>query len=401
MPIKGYNYSYHVPPVMKIAYVLSQNSGGLPHYAAQLANAVADHADVTVLKAEETTADDVFSDEVRVLNTFKSMNISLPELYNFNFDIRRNMKALASYRNLRLIEKVDPDIVHDPTDLFPQVKFYAKRHRLDERYPFVVTRHEVPINRLPLSRPPDALEGFVDMLIPDLRIERFIVHTENQRDVLQGRVEDPTSVEVIPHGVNDMFTGYDYDEHPEEEHTVLFFGHIIPAKGIDTIVEAVPLVREEIPDVTLIIAGNGSLGNRSREIVERYPENFEVHDYFIPNDRVGEFFTRAALVTTPYREQKGGTKGHSGALATAFAFGKPIVASTAGDFPEQVAKTGSGEVVPPENPEKLATSIVDLLENGEKRARMAENSAAQADRLSWDAIADRHLDLYESVLAEH
>jgi glycosyltransferase involved in cell wall biosynthesis len=385
---------------MEIAYVLSQNSGGLPHYAAQLANAVADHADVTVLKPEETTADDVFSDDVRVLNTFESMNISLPELYEFNFDVRRNLSALASYDNLRLIEKVDPDVVHDPTDLFPQVKFYAKRYRIDERYPFVVTRHEVPIDRFPLSRPPDALESLVDAFIPDLRTARFIVHTENQRKVLQDRVANPETVEVIPHGVNDMFRNYDYEERPEEDHTVLFFGHVIPEKGIGTLVEAITLAREELSDVKLVVAGNGSLGKRSRRIVERYPENFEIHDHFVPNDQVGEFFSRAALVALPYREQKGGTKGHSGALATAFSFGKPVVASNAGDFPRQVAETGSGDVVPPEDPEALADAIVDLLEDGEKRARMAENSAKQADRLSWDSIADRHLDLYESVLEE-
>lgn len=385
---------------MEIAYVLSQNSGGLPHYAAQLANAVAKHADVTVLKAKETTADDVFSEDVRVLNTFESMNISLPELRKLNFDVRRNLTALASYKNLRLIDAVDPDVVHDPTDLFPQVKFYAKRYRLDERYPFVVTYHEVPIERFPISRPPDALEGLVDALIPDLRIRRSIVHTENQRAVLRDRVDDPESVSVIPHGVNDMFGNYDYEERPEEEHTVLFFGHVIPAKGIDTLVKAIPLVRERIPDVTLVVAGNGRLGARSRKIVERHPESFEIHDHFIPNDEVGEFFSRAALVAAPYRQQKGGTKGHSGALATAFSFGKPIVASSAGDFPKQVGESGSGEIVPPRDPVALADAIVGLLADPERRARMAERSAAQGDRLSWDAIAETHVELYESILDE-
>lgn len=104
------------------------------------------------------------------------------------------------------------------------------------------------------------------------------------------------------------------------------------------------------------------------------------------------------LVAVPYRRQKGGTKGHSGALATAFPFGKPVVASSAGDFPRLVGESGAGTVVPPQDPEALADAIVDLLEDHEKRAQMADNSAAQAKRLSWDSIANTHLDLYESVL---
>lgn len=383
---------------MEIAYVLSQNSGGLPHYAAQLANAVTKHADVTVLKPEETTADDVFSEDVRVLNTFEPMNISLPELRKFNFDVRRNLRALASYKNLRLIDAVDPDIIHDPTGLFPQVKFYAEHYRLDKRYPFVVTYHEVPAERIPFSRPPEALERIVDTLIPDLDIRHSIVHTENQRTALRNRIPDSEPVSVIPHGVNDMFSDYDYENRPEEDHTVLFFGHIIPAKGIDTLVKAIPLVREQVPDVRLVIAGNGRLGGRSREIIDRYPENFEVHDYFIPNEQVGEFFSRAALVAVPYRRQNGGTKGHSGTLATAFSFNKPIVASTAGEFSKLVGEAGCGEVVPPEDPEALATALIGLLEDREKRARMSKQSAKQADRLSWKNVGRRYLDVYEAVL---
>lgn len=46
-----YMWGYVVAPVMKVAYVLSQSKGGLPHYAAELANAVSRHADVKIGRA--------------------------------------------------------------------------------------------------------------------------------------------------------------------------------------------------------------------------------------------------------------------------------------------------------------------------------------------------------------
>ncbi|HET7325250.1 MAG TPA: sugar transferase, partial [Halococcus sp.] len=98
---------------MKVAYVLSQNKGGLPHYAAELANAVSRHADVLVFKPRETSADDVFSSDVETIDAFENMNISIPDMYNFNFDIANNLNGLYSYRNLKRIREFDPDVIHD------------------------------------------------------------------------------------------------------------------------------------------------------------------------------------------------------------------------------------------------------------------------------------------------
>lgn len=382
---------------MKVAYVLSQNKGGLPHYAAQLANSVAQHADVTVFKPEETTADDVFTDDVRTVDAFESMDLSLPDLYRLNVPLRRNLSGLYSYRHVKRIDRLEPDVIHDPTDLFPQVKFFSKRYRLDQRYPFVVTYHEVNERRLAPSRPFETVESILDAAIPDLRVARCIVHTKKQAAILS-RLDPDVPVSVVPHGANDLFTAYEYKEMPLERNSILFFGNVIPEKGIDTLIEAIPLVRRRIPDVTVIVAGDGRLPTRSKRIVKRYAENVELHNHFVPNDRVGEFFSRAAVVALPYRDREGGEKGHSGVLSTAHSFGKPVVATDVGDFPTLVEDTGCGLVVPPEDPAALADALVALLEDDARQREMGEKSAERATALSWDAIASKHLDIYEQVL---
>ena len=54
---------------MRVVYPLAVGKGGLPHYAASLANAVAKTEDVVVLKPTETSADDAFSDDVEVVES--------------------------------------------------------------------------------------------------------------------------------------------------------------------------------------------------------------------------------------------------------------------------------------------------------------------------------------------
>ncbi len=384
---------------MKIAYVLSQDKGGLPHYAAQLANAVSKHAEVVVFKSAETSADDMFSADVQTVNAFEPTDISLPDFYRFEVPIWRNLKGLYSYRNVGAIDRFDPDLIHDPTDLFPHVKLFSKLSGLDKQYPFVVTYHEVDDQHVAMERPIGSIESLVDAVIPDLRVDQLIVHAENQVPSIE-RSFPGTPVDVVPHGTNDQFAEYDFERHPVKENSLLFFGNVIPEKGIDTLIKAIPLIRNKIPDINLVIAGDGRLSRESRRIVDHYSDHFEIHDYFVPNERVGEFFTRAALVVLPYRDRAGGERGHSGVLSTAYSFGKPVVATDVGDFPRLVEDAGCGLVVPTEDPHALADAIIELLGADERRRRMGGQSARQGTSLSWDAVAEVHIELYERVLAK-
>src|SRR5699024_641949 len=209
----------------------------------------------------ETSADDVFSASVETVDAFGEMNISIPDMYNLDFDVRNNLRGLLSYRNLRRLHEFDPDVIHDPTDFFPQVKFFTKRYELDERYPFVVTYHEVPPPVTALSSPLEAFEELLNVVIPDADTDRIVVHSDQQRAAFEERLDRPVGIEVIPHGVYEFFTDYDYEQLPEEAHTLLFFGNIFPGKGLDVLAEAVRRASRELPDVKLVIAGDGPLSD--------------------------------------------------------------------------------------------------------------------------------------------
>lgn len=384
---------------MRVLYIVGQSTGGLPHYTAELANAMTAHADVSVLKPSETSADDLFSDEVDVRNSFESIGISLPKMYDLDVNPLSVLRGVASYSQMREVHDLGVDVVHDTTGLFPQVKFFTKRHGVDD-LPFVVTQHEVPMDQFPVSKPDILVEQIVLSLLPEVSVDQRVVHTAKQKEALLRKGEDPENVSVIPHGAYEVFGDYEDVDRQPERNCLLFFGHVIPPKGVDTLVKAVSLVAHDIPDVTLVVAGEGKLSAESREIVESNPEHFEIRDYYIPNDEVKDLFGRAEAVVVPYRDPDG-TNGHSGALSTAFSFGKPIVASTAGEFPELVGDTGCGLVVPPNDPEALADAITGVLENDEARAEMAVNSRRMAERLSWDSIAEQYFEVYKRAVNEY
>ncbi|MFI5028245.1 MAG: glycosyltransferase, partial [Solirubrobacterales bacterium] len=85
-------------------------------------------------------------------------------------------------------------------------------------------------------------------------------------------------------------------------------------------------------------------------------------------------------------------------LYTALAFGKPIVLSAVGGFPE-IAAAGAARLVPPDDPERLSAVLAELLGDDLARAELAAAArAAAAGPYSWDAVAARTLSLYRELL---
>jgi glycosyltransferase involved in cell wall biosynthesis len=102
---------------------------------------------------------------------------------------------------------------------------------------------------------------------------------------------------------------------------------------------------------------------------------------------------RADLVVLPYRQID-----QSGVLFTALAFGKPLLLSAVGGFPE-VAETGAARMVPAGDPGALAAALADLLSRPEDLAQMAAAARAAAEGpYSWREVARAHLSLYRRLL---
>ena len=398
---------------MRVVYVLGTSRGGLPHYTAELANAVSNYADVIVIKPKKTTADDIFSDKVEVIDAFKPLDISFVDIYKMRAFSLNNLKNFLSYHNTELIEKINSDIIHF-TCLPPQVYLLAWT-LFKKKYPIVETIHstlsisksirvsiKTDIQTLALTLLVSSIRLLIERasiytLSPSVKVsQRIIVHAkEDKKNLMDGGIPSEKIV-VIPHGVYDFFKKNYKSKRREEKNCVLFFGNIVPVKAVDVLIDAVPIIVKEIPDVKVVIAGDGVIPNHSRKIIEKYKLNFEIHNRFIENKEVSDFFSRASLVVIPNRDKSG----HSGVLTIAYSFGKPVVATNVGEFPTLVRDAGCGLTVPPDNPQALVDAIVELLKNDKLRKKMGRNALKKAEELSWSNIAKMHIRVYEEVIAE-
>jgi glycosyltransferase involved in cell wall biosynthesis len=97
-------------------------------------------------------------------------------------------------------------------------------------------------------------------------------------------------------------------------------------------------------------------------------------------------------VVLPYRESD-----QSGALFVALAFGKPLLLSDVGGFPE-IARTGAARTFPAGDAAALHRALRELLADAPARAGMARSArAAAAGPYSWEHAARLTLALYEQL----
>jgi len=375
---------------MKIAYILPYDWGGMPHYTAELANAVAKYADVTVFGSSGIHLE-YFSDDIKIVKIFDALDFSMNHLrgmLSLGF-----LKGLLSYRSIQAVDQLKPDIIHIPAPVIPPLATFIKFYKLDRQYPIIYTKHCLHSQSgLLINILEHYVLGSFERLV---NFKKIIVHTQHDKSDLAStiRITDDR-IAVVPHGTYTFFKQYPDVQVSKGINTIIFFGNIREYKGLGCLLQAVPIIQKQVKNVKIIIAGEGDLSPYQPLMGACDRSVFEIHNEFVPNDLVASLFQRSTLAVLPYTEMSG----MSGVLNVAYAFGKPVVVSDVGGLNEAVEHGKTGLLVPPRDPQALADAIIRLLKDPELRAMMGKNVNRKAEELSWDNIAKKTMDVYEKVI---
>jgi len=252
--------------------------------------------------------------------------------------------------------------------------------------PVVLTAHDV----LPREPRPGQLKAQKRLYE---RVDAIVVHSHAGRERLVVDLEiDPTKVHVIPHGVFTHYTEIEAEwALPVElaavdKPVVLFFGLLRPYKGLETLLNA----WRGIGDAELWVVGMPRMP--IGDLRAAAPPNVRWISRFVDDAEIPALFRRADLVVLPYSEID-----QSGVLFTALAFGRPLLLSAVGGFPE-VAELGAAELVTPGDRAALHLALRRLIDDPARRERLAAGArAAAAGPYDWDTIAADHVALYRAL----
>jgi glycosyltransferase involved in cell wall biosynthesis len=170
----------------------------------------------------------------------------------------------------------------------------------------------------------------------------------------------------------------------ESRPTLLFFGFVREYKGLDILLEALPAIVSQIPDVQLLVVGE-FFGDAEKyhAIVRNHRLESVVHFHseYVPNSEVANWFSAADLLVMPYRSAT-----NSGIVQIAYNFTLPSVVTDVGSLSEVVTDGETGYVISDSSPETLADAVKRGLEP-ETLRRMESNIERASDRFSWDSFA--------------
>jgi glycosyltransferase involved in cell wall biosynthesis len=167
-----------------------------------------------------------------------------------------------------------------------------------------------------------------------------------------------------------------------EGNVLLFFGAIRRYKGLETLLDALPLVLREVP-VTLLVAGD-FYGDEDR--IRRKIEGLGIGGAvrlsggYVATAEVPAYFSAANVVVQPYVSAT-----QSGVAQVAYNFGRPLIVTKVGGLAEVVPDGIAGLVVPPEDPAALAGTIVRFFRE-RLEGRLTEGVLRERERFSWEPL---------------
>ena len=159
---------------------------------------------------------------------------------------------------------------------------------------------------------------------------------------------------------------------------LLFFGRLLPYKGLDLLIDAVRILIGRGIDTLLHIAGPGHAPAVPPELRERV----SVDCRWIPDDEVPHLFACSDVLVLPYREAS-----QSGSATIAMEAAMPVVATPVGGLAEQVQDHVTGLVAERVSAEAVAESIAAIAADPELYARCSAGALAQSARMDFAVLA--------------
>ena len=271
------------------------------------------------------------------------------------------------------------------------------------KVPVVTTLHTI------LSEPSPAQRR---VLVRILALSaHVVVMAEKGRELLRSVYgADDRRIQLIAHGIPDFaFVG------PEAAKAhlgftgatvILTFGLLSPNKGIEVMIDAMPLVLETRPNAIYIVLG-ATHPNLVRDRGEAYRESLQARaaqlgigahvaflDQFVDRATLLEYIAMCDVYVTPYLNQAQMT---SGTLAYSFGLGNAVV-STPYWHAVELLNNGRGVLVPFGDAPATGAAIADLLGDEPRRQALRRRAYDDSRHMTWDCIAHRYKSLFDSVM---
>ncbi|WP_225848410.1 glycosyltransferase family 4 protein [Streptomyces sp. HPF1205] len=174
---------------------------------------------------------------------------------------------------------------------------------------------------------------------------------------------------------------------------VVCVSRLVPRKGQDTLIAAMPRILREFPDAVLLIVGGGPYRRDLERLAARTGVTAAVRfTGAVPWEELPAHFGAGDVFAMPCRTRRGGldVEGLGMVYLEASATGLPVVAGDSGGAPDAVLRGETGWVVTGGSPAQAADRVLALLRDPDLRRRLGERGRQWVEEAwRWDLLAER------------
>ncbi len=290
----------------------------------------------------------------------------------------RNIASLV-----KSIRAVNPDIVHIQ---YPTAGFGKKLtpQLLSVIIPGVITVHEV--SKAHILRK-------LSLYPFSLRAKHIVFTTPFERNfAIKGSPWISSRSSVIPVGSSIRTAGVKGDR---DLNCIVYFGLFRPNKGIEDVFALASLIKTKGLQLYVRMIGKPfPVGSAYSRDLYRQSEELPIQwDRDLAEDEIAGLLARSGMAYMPFPD---GASGRRTSLLALLANGVATITSRGTHTPDSLERS----VLFAQNPEEALCLAEKMRKDNDLRMRLSENGRAYAEMFSWDAIAAKHVQLYESLVRE-
>jgi len=235
-----------------------------------------------------------------------------------------------------------------------------------------------------------AVAPFLEPVIEKLNAR--IAVSEAARETLTEHLD--TDAIVVPNGIYASLYRDGTLDSRWTGNTVGFIGRFEePRKGLSVLIDALPSIIAEIPDIKIFIAGPGESADTVKDMQPSLRSRFTFMGRISEHEKAN-FLASVGLYIAPNT----GGESFGIILAEALAAGASVVASDIPAFDSLLGHGEYGTLFESENSQDLAAKVIELLKNAEGRKAIAERGKVYAQAFDWDVVADKIYDVYQMAM---
>lgn len=297
-----------------------------------------------------------------------------------------NFSVPGAYKNLRKQQSFD--IVFDDINKIP---FFTL---LYVREPVVAIVHHF-FGKSIFLEAPWLQANYVyqtEKLVPRIyRRVPFAVVSESTREELR-RKGVTSEIDMLPNAVD--VSRYTTAARKSSIPLIGYFGRVKKYKSVNHVIEAMPMMVRAIPDVRLLVIGDGD----HRQELQRLTEQLGLSKYVeftghVSHDKKIELLSQLWLAVNPSPKEGWGLT-----VIEANACHVPVVAANSPGLRDSVKQNETGILYEYGNRGQLANAVIALLKNRQKRNQLSENARHWAESFNWDDSAAKALAIIEKTL---